>query len=172
MVAAMAGVPIADLIDGLLAAPKSLGGTPTWRDMGHHDQHRAVMPVLIGGESSGLLFEVCAYPNTQPVRFTISLRMTTCVWRLDFSDTDIHTNPLLPPSDIAGLQMIGRHYHRWSDNRHLATNNKLPNQLSFGRPFDLEINDFEGCLVWFCEQTGIDLPPERRITLPERTKLF
>lgn len=163
---------IALVIDSLLSAPKTLGGSPAWRDMQSHDQHRLVMPLLIGGESTGLDLEICAYPNTQPTRFTIIIRQPRCVWRLDYSTTDIHTNSLNAPDDIRGLLISGPHYHAWADNRHLCTNNALPDQLRNARVFPASISSFNAALEWFCAETNILPPPAGLIVMPARTRLL
>lgn len=172
MVGRMAGPHIAWLIDEFLEAPKELGGIPKWRDMGAHDQHRLVIPLFLEGDSTGLDLEICTYPNTEPLRFGITLRMERCVWRLDYSHTDVHPNSLSAPPDIAGAILVGPHYHAWEDNRHFATHNALPKRLLNGRVFSENIKTLEEALDWFCRKTNIIPPPPGLITLPARNRLF
>jgi hypothetical protein len=168
----MATPPIVALIDDLLAARKALGGLPTWRNMNHHGQHRLVVPILFKGESTGLELEVCAYPNREPLRFTIILRQPKCIWRVEYDPTASHPNPFNAPKDIAGLLIVGPHYHNWSDNRRFITSGTLPKSLKNARLLPLELKTFEAAFDWFCRETNIEVPPPGTIALPARTELF
>lgn len=168
----MATPQIVAIIDDLLAAQKTLGGAPAWRDMGHHGQHRLVMPLMLNGESTGADLEIGAYPNREPLRFGIAIRQPKCIWRLDYSDSDVHTNSLNAPPDISGIQIIGPHYHAWADNRRFVTGNSLPKTLKNARIFPENIKSFEVAFEWFCVQTNVTIPPPGTIELPVRTELF
>lgn len=172
MVTTMATPEIVGLLNDLLAAPKTLGGAPAWRDMDHHGQWRLVMPVLMGGESTGLELEVCAYPNRTPLRFTIVLKQPKNIWRLEFDPTAQHTNSLNAPKETAGLIINGPHYHKWADNTRFVTTNALPKTMRNARVLPENINDFEAALDWFCRETNIEPPAPGAVKLPPRTELF
>jgi hypothetical protein len=168
----MATPSIVALIDDFLAAPKTLEGAATWRDMGHHGQHRLVFPIHVGGVSSGFDLEICAYPNRSPLRFTISIRQPICIWRLDYSETDVHPNSLNAPPDISGETIMGVHYHAWADNRRFVTTNQLPKNMKNARKLPESINGFEAAFAWFRRETNIAAPPSGAVELPARTELF
>lgn len=168
----MATHSIVALIDDFMAAPKTLEGEAVWRDAGHHGQYRVVFPLYVNGVSSGFDLEICAYPNLTPLRFTLCIRQPKCVWRLDYSETDVHTNSLKAPPDIAGQTIVGFHYHSWADNRRFVTGGQLPEMMKNARSLPEGVKGFEAAFVWFCRETKIALPPTGKIDLPPRTELF
>jgi hypothetical protein len=172
MVARMATPQIVALIDNLLATPKTVAGTPTWRDMGHHGQFRLTFPLLIGGESTECALEICAYPNREPLRFNIAIHQPKAIWRLEYCPTASHTNSMNAPKDISGLIIVGPHYHNWADNRRFVTSNSLPKTMKNARLLPEGINDFAAAFEWFCQQTNIETPPANAVVLPVRTELF
>ena len=168
----MATPSIVATINDFLEARKTLEGSATWRDMGHHGQFRLIFPIHIDGVSTGFDFEICAYPNIVPLRFTISIRQPLCIWRIDYSETDVHTNSLNAPSDIAGLTIVGVHYHAWSDNSRFVTSSQLPKNMKNARPLSKDINNFEAAFEWLCREINIELPEPGEVVLPARTELF
>jgi hypothetical protein len=168
----MASPSIASLIDDLLAAPKELGGVPDWRDTGVHSQHRLVVPVLLGGASTGLSLEVTAYPNMKPLRFNVMLNYGRCIWRIDYAEDDVHINSFNAPAEIAALQIVGPHYHQWSDNKHFSIQGTLPLSLRNARPLGVGIRSFDSAMRWLCAETNIGQPPTGGIVVPPRTRLI
>lgn len=173
MLPSMASESIAHLIDKLLGAtPKALDGVPIWRDQGAHDQHRLVLPVTLHGASTGLDLVATAYPNTLPLRFCILLRYEKCILRIDWADSDIHTNPYQIQPDIAGMVLVGPHVHSWADNRRFCTHNSLPINLKAARRLPDEVVDFDTALEWLCREANIEPPPPGLVVLPARTRLL
>lgn len=168
----MATQSIAHLIDDLLSLSKSLGGIPQWRDMNAQDQFRLVVPVALDGKSTGLTICITARPNTEPLRFTITLNYNSCIFRIDWCEDDVHTNPFKIQPDISGVAIVGHHFHSWSDNKRFCTKNSLPKTLKVARKLSTEIDTFEGALAWMCQETKIQPPAPGLITLPPRTRLL
>ena len=165
----MAGV--AQIIDDMLAAEKSLGGVPQWQPSGMRGEYRLVIPLLIDGVSCGSHLEVDSYPNIYDLRFRLMIFSPTCVWRVDYTTNEPHVNPLDIPADIPQGPFDAPHYHAWADNRRFCTQNALPDRLPVARMMP-PIRQFDAAFRWFCGQTNIAQPPAGLVELPPRTQLL
>lgn len=163
---------LVETVDALLLADKTLAGEPSWAKGNRDGDFRLSMPVVIGDEMPGVTLQVTAYPNEPSLRFTITLNLPPCIWRLDFDpDTEVHHNPLDWPAQLGGYRVRGPHFHAWEDSRHLTTAATLPD-LRYARAFPSNIKTFDSALRWFCGRTKIRLSGQQRITLPPRTVLI
>ena len=161
---------VADLIDDLLAAEKTLGGTPTWQPV-HRGELRLLVPLLIDGVGCGADIEIDAYPNVDELRFRVMIFAPKCVWRIDYTDGEPHVNPLEIAADIPQGPFDQPHYHAWADNRRFCTQNSLPDKLHVARILP-PIRQFDATFRWFCAETNIAQPPAGLIELPPRTQLL
>src|SRR5579872_1964011 len=75
--------PISQLIDSLLATEKTMSGAADWRDGPYHGEQRVVMPLRIGGVSTGADLIVSAYPLFGYSKFRIMICAPKCIWRID-----------------------------------------------------------------------------------------
>lgn len=169
----MAGEPIAELVDQLLAQEKLFGGIPAWQEVGFRGEHRLVIPLVDNlGASLPLKVEVDAYPNIQPLRYRILLFVddTKCVWRVDFVDDELHVNPLDVGPDITTEPIEEPHFHSWNDNRRFSTHAALPTRLPVARIMP-PIRQFDAGFRWFCGEVNIHQPANGQIDLPPRTRL-
>jgi hypothetical protein len=157
---------IADTIDRLLAAPKSLQGQPTWRDWGQHGEARIIWPILVRGEISQSTYVLIAYPRKKPIGFRICLNAPSNIFRLDFNCESDHTNSFSRPHDLKEYYTGPRHYHAWSDNRHFATARALPKELPNARSLPPRIRTFHQAQRWFCGETNIRVKPGEVVDLP------
>jgi hypothetical protein len=166
----MDGAPIAQLVDSLLGAQKSLAGDPDWREVGHRGEHRLVLPLFIGGRTCPLDLEINGYPNIRDLRFRIMLRMPQCIWRIDYVDDELHVNP---PEDwpACGVSFTEPHYHTWQDNRRFASHSQVPDPLLVARILPPQLRSFDGVFRWFCDETNIAQPPSSMVYLPARNRL-
>lgn len=164
---------VADLIDDMLAAQKTLGGLPNWRAVGERGEHRQVIPLSIDGVSCGAHVELNAYPNiVDELRFRIMIFAPKCIWRVDYVTDEQHVNPIDAPADAPQGMFWEPHYHSWADNRRFATHNSLPDTLPIARVFEPRIRQFDATFRWFCGMTNIAQPPPGLIDLPPRTRLL
>lgn len=164
---------IADYADGLLKADKVLAGAEVWSDGNRPAERRLKWPVLVEGELVGVSLCITAYPAAPELRFTISLVVPPCIWRLDYDPPfKKHRNSLADGERLGGFVITGPHYHAWTDNQHLAEPATLPKKLDCARKLPRNIQTFHSALRWFCAETNIRIPPERMIDLPAREKLI
>jgi hypothetical protein len=166
----MATRPIAELIDDLLAAKKTIGGFPNWTEAPFEGEERLLMPLLISGVSSGAELTVIVYPPFGHMRFRIMLCATKCVWRIDYAFDEPHVNSLNKPPDLMEYQFCEPHYHSWGDNRRFCTYHGLPDKLPNARI--MPQRSFDSSLRWFCGETNIAQPPSGMIYLPPRRRLI
>ena len=164
------GPPIAELIDGLLASEKTLGGEPDWQDT-YFDEAKLMMPLLIDGVSVHADFVVLAYPLTGHSKFRLLLNAPRCVWRVDHVHDEPHVNSFDRPSDLEEYDFCAPHYHAWADNRRFSTHATLPDRLENARILPPGLRSFDSVLRWFCGETNIVQPLAGLITLPRRTSL-
>jgi hypothetical protein len=163
---------IADVVDAMLAADKELAGMPQW-DSGNRDgESRLVWPVLLQGRLVGITLNITAYPADPPLRYTITLNVPPCVWRLDFEHPyKRHKNGLSDGKRLGAYVINGPNFHAWPDNRHLATPAILPKKLECARAFD-HAATFNAGLRWFCGETKILLRRDQEIDFPARERLI
>jgi len=167
----MAGVR--DLIDDLLRAEKTLGGTPDWRPVGERGEFRQLIPLLINGVATSAHVELNAYPYIiDELRFRIMILAPKCIWRVDYVTDEQHLNPLDAPAGAPAGFFAEPHYHAWEDNRQFATAAALPDRLPVARIFEPRIRQFDATFRWFCGMTNISQPPAGMIDLPPRTRLL
>lgn len=164
---------IANLIDDLLAAEKTLAGTPYWRDGNRPDERRLDWPVLVEGQSVNCLISVTAYPNIGEERFTITLNYGgRCIWRVDYEPNYAHhINPPERAVTLGGYDIPGPHYHSWGDNRHHATPVSLPKELDCARELPSNARGWDNVFRWFCGEINVNQPDEIP-DLPRRTRLL
>jgi len=169
----MASRPVAELIDELLAARKTLSGIPDWRRPYNADEWRIRVPLRIAGTSTGTDLTVCTYPEASTPSWRMMINAPKCVWRVDHVDDDEqHVNSLERPKDLAEHSFRTPHFHAWEDNRHFCTHSSLPDRLLNARILPVNVHTFDNCLRWFLGQTNIDQPPDGLIVPPPRTRLL
>jgi len=168
---AMAG-NIRALVSTLLAAEKTIEGTPDWRAAGNGDEMRLLLPVFVDGRSTQATVEIDAYPNAPVERFRIMLNLEKCIWRIDFNEYEQHLNPIDTWSEITPSSFREPHYHSWSDNQRYCTSSSLPKKLLIARPLPEKIRQFSSAFRWFCGEVKIAQPPSLMLSLPQRTKLL
>jgi hypothetical protein len=168
----MAGKPIAEIIDAMLATPKEMGGIPVWQpfNYGGVEEARLLIPLLIGGESTGVDMVVTAYPHDGHRKFRMLIKAPKCVWRIDHVQGETHMNSLDRPADLREFSLTGPHYHAWADNRHFASQATLPDRLPNARL--MPDRSFDSALRWFCSEVNIAAPPHGLIDLPQRRTLL
>lgn len=164
------GPRIADLIDDLLVARKTVAGEPDWRDI-YHGESRLVMPLHVGGVSSGSDLHISAYPLIGDSKFRIMLCAPKCVWRVDHVFDELHVNSFNRPADLKELSFSRPHYHAWADNRRFCTHATLPDRLENARILQKPLS-FDSVLRWFCGETNIEQPQSGAIALPQRRDLL
>ena len=164
--------PVADLVDQLLATPKSLGGRPSWADGSWDGQKRIAWPVLVDGETVGATLVAITNTAIDELNFSISLAVQDrSVCRLDYDPPlKLHTNPIEPGKPNSGLVMRGPHYHGWADNRCLATPAALPKALDWRSELPNNLRTWENAFRWFLGENNIEqlaslpaLPPRSRL---------
>ena len=169
------GLPVAELVDRLLASNKQLVGLSGWRPGTRDHDQRLAWPVLVSGETSECVLAATCYPDESPDRFTIALNYSErCIWRVDHElpSRSPHHNPLDRVVLLDGsYQVQGPHFHSWPDNRYLATVASLPLELSCARALPPQVRGWENAFRWFCGETGIRQPPEIP-SLPPRGRLL
>lgn len=168
----MKGNSVAALIDSLIAAEKSLEGWPDWQRVGNGDELRLVMPLFVAGKSTDASVEIDAYPNAPCLRFRILMNVEKCVWRVDYTDYELHVNPIDTFRSLTPNSFTEPHYHAWLDNRRYCTQNSLPSKLKIARPLAPNLQSFDTVFRWFCGQVNIAQPPSSMVLLPGRTRLI
>jgi hypothetical protein len=168
----MATRSIAELIDDLLAAEKTIAGDPDWRIGPYDGEDRLVMPLRIRGVSTGSDLMISAYPYLGNSKFRIMVCAEKCVWRIDHVFDEPHVNSFSRPSDLDEYSFNEPHYHAWSDNRRFCTHQSLPDRLYNARIMPPDVRSFDSSLRWFCGKTNIVQPPHGLIALPPRRRLL
>lgn len=168
----MQGRPVAELIDSLLAAPKTLGGIPDWREGPYSGEERLIMPLLIDGVSSRAELLVTSYPFFGHSKFRILICAEKCIWRIDHVFDEPHINSFNRPSDLHEYDFCEPHYHSWQDNRRFCTYQSLTQKLFNARIMPVDVRSFDSSFRWFCGQTNIEQPPTGLIALPPRRRLL
>jgi len=113
--------PIAELIDELLAAEKTLGGTPDWQPGPYEGEERLVIPLRVNGVSAAAALIITGYPYIGHTKFRIMLCAPKCVWRIDYATDEHHVNSFNRPPDLLEYDFCEPHYHAWPDNRRFCT---------------------------------------------------
>jgi hypothetical protein len=168
----MAGQSVAALVDALIAADKTLEGQPDWRPAGNGDEQRLILPIFIDGTSTEASVEINAYPNAADLAFRVMLRVEKCVWRIDYTDWELHVNPVDTFSTIDPYSFTEPHFHSWADNRRYCTVASLPSRLKIARPLPARFRGFDAAFRWFCGEVNIAQPPSGMVYLPQRTRLI
>jgi hypothetical protein len=168
----MATRPIAELIDDLLAARKTIAGLPNWIEAPYEWEERLLMPLHINGVSGGVDLIVTAYPHFGHSKFRIMICAPKCIWRIDHANDEPHVNSFERPLDLEETDFCEPHYHSWSDNRRFCTHGGLPDKLLNARKMPADVRSFDTSLRWFCGQTNIEQPVVGMITLPPRRRLI
>jgi hypothetical protein len=168
----MATRPIAELINDLLAARKTIEGVPRWEEGPYVGKERLLMPLYVEGASGNVDLIITAYPYAGHSRFRVMLCAPKCVWRTDCTIDEPHFNSFDRPADLEEVYFCEPHYHSWSDNRRFCTMQGLPDKLPNARKMPTEVRSFDSCLRWFCGQTNIEQPAAGMITLPPRRRLL
>lgn len=168
----MATRPIAELIDDLLAARKTITGIPDWAEAPYQGEERLLMPLRINGLSAGVSLIVISYPVSGHSKFRIMLCAPKCVWRIDYAPNEPHVNSLNRPNDLLEYHFCEPHYHSWSDNRRFCTHQALPERLLNARIMPVDVRTFDTSLRWFCGETNIGQPSPGTIVLPPRRRLL
>src|ERR1700757_3886671 len=96
----MATRPIAELIDDLLAARKTIEGVPTWAEAPYVGEERLLMPLYVEGASASFYLIITAYPYVGHSRFRIMLCAPKCVWRIDYTIDEPHLNSFDRSADL------------------------------------------------------------------------
>lgn len=168
----MSDRPIAEIIDDLLAAPKTMDGVPDWQDAPYRGEQRIVMPLRIDGVSTGADLLITSYPFIGHTKFRIMINADKCVWRIDHVMDEPHINSFDKPPDLLEFDFNEPHYHSWQDNRRFCTHFSLPNELQNARIMPAHVRTFDSSLRWFCGETNIEQPPNGLIDLPPRRRLL
>lgn len=163
---------IADKVAAFLLVEKELQGEQFWGPGNRDEERRISWPISVEGEMFGATLALTAYPDEPEQRFTITLNLPPCVWRLDMDpDYKRHRNPYDRGERLGTHTISGPNYHSWDDNRHLATPSRLPDKLTCARPLPTGFRTFERALRWFCGETKIILPNNQMVELPPRERL-
>ena len=156
-----------DRVDLLLAAPKSILGTPTWIISARPETVEMRRTLLEGGEARGAVLMSQAYPRSLWHEFRHMIIFVPpggtrpdgrCVARLDnASERDgPHINDFGGPVGFPGGSVPDIHYHDWAGNRQLGKAQELPAKLLYARDICCRINDINDGFWWFCQQNQID----------------
>lgn len=167
---------IVDVADALLAADKELSNPlPAWQTGNRQIEKRLVWPVLVEGEFVGLNLNLTAYPNDADYtdeRFTITLNLPPCIWRLDFDPPyKRHRNPPGYGEEMGAFVVSGPSYHAWADNREFASPTRLPPRLRCARNLPSQIRSLRQAFPWFCDQANIRFSHEQMVDYPPRELL-
>lgn len=161
------------LVDDLIAAPKEIAGSPSWKPTEFDpSEMRMVLPLLIDGVQTSAHVEIKAYPMAETLKFRILLIMEKCVFRVDFSRDEHHVNSYDAPADLAGLPLAGPHYHAWADNKRFCSRSSLPDKLHNARLLPSTCQTFDNVVRWVCGVLNIAQPRIGLIDLPRRTMLL
>jgi len=174
MSALRSGRHIADLIDALIEAEKSLIGEPLWHEGNRvGEEERLDWPVLVNGESVNCKVSITAYPNLPYLRYTITLNYEDRnIWRVDHESPDrVELNPFRVGHELNGLRVIGPHCHTWADNKGDATPATIPDPLPWRRPLPDNTRSFDSTFRWFLGEVNVDQPVALP-ALPNRTRFL
>jgi hypothetical protein len=168
----MATRPIAELIDDLLAAPKTIAGLPDWAEAPYQGEERLLMPLQINSVSCGAELIITAYPYLGHSKFRIMICAPKCVWRIDYANNEAHINSFNRPPDLGEYNFCDPYYHSWADNRRFCTQGTLPDKLYNARIMPADVRSFDTASRWFCGETNIEQPSPGWIALPPRRRLI
>lgn len=163
---------VRQVVDAMLAAPKTLAGVADWRTHYGETKARWRKPCLFQGEVTQFEVEVQAYPLSEDLKFRIILIFGKVIWRLDFCNTDGHVNSLNRPTELPPGPIHDPHYHAWVDNRRFATKVSLPSELDNANILPANVRSFESAFRWFCGETNIVVPTLEMPQLPPRARLI
>jgi hypothetical protein len=162
-------------INAFVGAKKVILGADaayTWGSGYSQFERRAIFPIGIEGESpEQARLEVVGFPQSQEVKFRLSLCWNAAICRLDFTD-ETHTNTLRQHGDNIPYSVTGPHYHSWPLNKRFFQGAVSVVKLHNAEPFTMRAN-FDSVLRWFCHDVNIDQPSGRHmIGLPPRDRLL
>jgi len=160
---------LADAIDAFMAERKTIIGfdvPPRWGT--GYTPHERVMkyPLEIEGEQRDAQLMIVCFPREPELRFRIGILFPAMICRIDCTD-ETHPNSIsgAASGDVPPI-VTGPHYHSWPLNRRFFKGSSIASRLHDATPF-AAAGSFDGCLRWFCADTGIEsLPPGHRIELP------
>lgn len=156
------------LVDCFLQTPKAIAWVdvpPTWQPSRDGSGQETKLQVTIDGVQYGHVLSVIAVPSTGAFHLVL-LYSRTCVSRLDFDDSQKHTNTLFADADGLPGVVSGKHFHRWSLNKRFIEANGSLEELKHAEELPTSIRFFEHALRWFCDETNILLPHNHSIVLP------
>lgn len=154
-------------IDRLMAEKKGLVGGDGW--------HPGPLPGSVrwtsgltdsDGAISNLRLVMDSYPafgfDKVVLQVVAAERQTSSVMRLCFGADSRHHNRhwrkhRIAPGVVLGW-IFGPHIHRWQENRHLASDRSLPEELLFAIPLPSKIKTFEAAFWHFCDEANIVCP--------------
>lgn len=151
-------------VDRLMAASKVALGGDGWGKGHLPGSQRWVSPLTdVEGSVINLRLVIDAYPTFgfEKVIFQVIAYEHTPrpVTRLCFGEDSRHHNrnwkKYIRPANIDLGWIYGPHIHLWADNRHLATNRALPEDLYFAISFPQKIKSFDAVFWHFCGEANI-----------------
>lgn len=156
------------LIDGLLAQPKVLAGTPSWQQS-TRDGHFCWSAMLEtqDGLPTNLKLIVDANPTWTDRPFSIHLVFERLpLWRVEMAQRASHMNRTALAGRVAQGLVYGPHQHPWDLNKHLCRPHSPPELLKFAVPMPANIRSLDNSVRWFCGETRINIDFE----IPEYPK--
>ncbi len=160
------------MVDRVIAVEKKPVGVATWIDEHREGDKRLRYPLLIEGEVSDATLTIIAYPWHRALRFRLVLSYTRAIWRVDYTDDEVHVNSFDKPDDVLLGPFSDPHYHAWQDNRRFASAAMLPDRLENARLLDANLKTFDNAFRWFCGQTTIDITELGVPSLPTTDRLL
>jgi hypothetical protein len=170
-----ANVDLVSIIDHFMQADKTVLGVDqpyAWADGYSRHEKVARFPLEVEGEQPGARLEIVGFPNTNELRFRISLCFQGAICRLDYTD-EYHQNSLRLDEDGIPYVVNGPHYHTWRANRRFFKGVSVAPKLHNAEVFRPPARTFDAILRWFCNDTRINgLGPNHLIELPRRETLL
>jgi hypothetical protein len=149
-----------ETVDVLMAADKSIVGTPEWVSTDYDGQMRWLAPLGVNGQITGMNLIVDAYPRSFLQKFTILLIYVVAVMRLDYGELERHLNHAVRgksfPTGVSSGWIEGPHCHSWDLNREL-TRNEPPKELELATVLPVAVRGFDNSFRWFCGVANIGL---------------
>lgn len=168
-------------IDRLMADQKTVMGSDGWGKGALPGSLRWTSPVSDSdGAVCNLRLVMDAYPAFGFEKVVLQLiaveRRISPVTRMCFGDDARHNNRhwkkyRIAPGVVVGW-IYGSHIHRWQENRHLATDRELPEELIFAIPLEPKIKTFEAAFWHFCDEANLTCPSDLMPLPPPPDRLF
>lgn len=162
-------------IDAFVEVRKTILGANTGYSWGYgYSQNERVVrfPIEVDGQSSSAArLEVVGFPQSNDLKFRLSLCWNAAVARLDYTD-ETHSNTLRQHDDQIPASVTGPHYHSWKLNRRFFIGAASIPKLQNAEPFIVHAS-FDSILRWFCHDLNISQPQGGHfISLPPRDLLL